>query len=83
MVQRTFHQVEPYPLRHQGRQRNLTPVIDYDGSGGPPDPEDIVSFYDPDHDGDPDPVVITSANRVTGIDFEITSSQQFLPMITK
>jgi hypothetical protein len=58
-------------------------VIDFDGSGGPPDPEDVFSLYDPDHDGRPDPVVITFANSVTGIDFEITSSQQFLPMITK
>ncbi|MDD2522727.1 MAG: integrin alpha [Anaerolineaceae bacterium] len=58
-------------------------VIDFDGSGGPPDPEDIISFYDPDHDGNPNPVVIASANRVTGIDFEITGSQLFLPMITK
>jgi hypothetical protein len=58
-------------------------VIDFDGSGGPPDPEDIVSFYDPDHDGNPNPVMITSANRVTGIDFEITGFQLYLPMITK
>jgi hypothetical protein len=58
-------------------------VIDFNNSGGPPDPTDIVSFYNPDHDGNPDPVVITFANSVTGIDFEITSSQQFLPMITK
>jgi len=58
-------------------------VIDFDGSGGPPDPEDIISFYDPDHDGNPNPVVITSANRVTGIDFEIQGAELFLPMITK
>ena len=58
-------------------------VIDFDGSGGEPDPIDIVSFYDPDHDGNPDPVVITAANRVTGIDFEIHHSLLFLPMIIK
>jgi len=26
MVQRTYRQVEPYPLRYQGRQRNLIQV---------------------------------------------------------
>ena len=61
----------------------IAAVIDFDGSGGPPDPEDVFSLYDPDHDGSPDPVVITSANRVTGIDFEIHHSLLFLPMIIK
>ncbi len=58
-------------------------VIDFNNSGGPPDPTDSVSFYNPDHDGNPDPVVITAANRVTGIDFEIHHSLLFLPMIIK
>jgi len=58
-------------------------VIDFNNSGGPPDPTDIVSFYNPDHDGNPDLVVITAANRVAGIDFEIKGAELFLPMITK
>lgn len=75
---------DPYSLRAlEDGTYYIFAVIDFDGSGGPPDPEDIISFYDPDHDGSPNPVVITSANRVTGIDFEITGSLLYMPMITK
>lgn len=58
-------------------------VIDYDSSGGPPDPTDPEAFYDPDHDGNPDPVVISSGNRVHNINFEILGPVLFLPILLK
>ncbi len=58
-------------------------VIDYDGSGGPPDATDPVGFYDPDHDGSPNAVLISSGNRVYAIDFEIHELVLFLPILLK
>jgi FG-GAP repeat. len=58
-------------------------TIDYDGSGGKPDPTDPVAFYDPDHDGVPNAVVISSGNRVHNIDFEIYGAVLYLPIVLK
>ena len=58
-------------------------TIDYDGSGGPPDPTDPIAFYDPDHDGSPDPVDISSGSRVYAIDFDIHGALLYLPIVLK
>ena len=75
---------DPYSLRGlvEGNYY-IFAVIDFNGSGGPPDPSDIVSFYDPNHDGEPDTIAITIGSRMTGIDFEISGSMLYLPLVTK
>ncbi len=74
----------PYSLRGlQDGSYYIYAVIDYDGSGGPPDPTDPVAFYDPDHDGTPNAVVISSGNRIYDIDFEINGIVLFLPILLK
>ena len=74
----------PYSLRGlEDGSYYIYAVIDYDGSGGPPDPTDPVAFYDPDHDGSPNAVVISSGNRIYDIDFEINGIVLFLPILLK
>jgi len=75
---------DPYSLRGlvEGNYY-IFAVIDFNGSGGPPDSEDIISFYDPNQDGEPDPISITSGSRITGIDFEISGATLYLPLVTK
>ena len=75
---------DPYSLRGLlDGSYYIAAVIDYNGSGGPPDPIDPVAFYDPDHDGNPNVVVIASGNRVNAIDFEIYGAVLFLPIVLK
>ncbi len=75
---------DPYSLRGLlDGSYYIYAVIDYDGSGGEPDPTDSVTFYDPDHDGNPNPVVISPGERVNGIDFEIYGAVLFLPIVLK
>ncbi len=75
---------DPYSLRGLlDGSYYIFAVIDYDGSGGPPDPTDPVAFYDPDHDGNPNVVVISSGSGVNAIDFEIYGAVLFLPIVLK
>lgn len=75
---------DPYSLRGlEDGTYYIIAVIDYNGSGGNPDLKDVESFYDSNHDGTPDPVIISSANRVTGIDFEFQGSQRYLSIISR
>ncbi len=45
--------------------------LDADDSGGPPADWEPWAWYDPDRDGQPDPVVISGGQAVTGVDIAI------------
>jgi hypothetical protein len=75
---------DPYSLRRLADGTYyIIAVIDFNGSGGRPDPVDIISFYDPNQDGMPDPVVISSGNRVYSINFDIRGAQLYIPLLLK
>jgi hypothetical protein len=59
--------------------------MDLAGDMGPPQPNEPVGWYDLDGDGQPDPVVVSGANAVSGVDITLRDPPRFvhLPLVSK
>ena len=57
--------------------------MDLGGDMGPPRPNEPFGWYDPGGDGQPDPVIVSGGNALTGIDVTLHDPQRtiFLPLI--
>lgn len=56
----------PYALGIEDGTYYLAAILDRNNSGGPPDPEDTLAWYDGNGDGLPDTVTISGGATVTG-----------------
>ncbi len=63
----------------------ISAYLDIDSSGGPPDPDEPLAWYDENGDGIPDPVEISTAGEVvTGKDILLEDSLYlYLPLIVR
>ncbi len=63
----------------------ISAYLDIDSSGGPPDPNEPLAWYDENGDGTPDPVEISTAGEVvTGKDILLEDSLYlYLPLIVR
>jgi hypothetical protein len=64
---------------------NVAAFMDLDGDMGPPQPDEPFGWYDPTGDGNPDPVVVSEGNAVTGIDVMLhdPSRYLYLPLVLR
>jgi len=61
----------------------VSAFIDLNNSGGPPDPDDLLLFYDANGDGEPDMVTVAD-DVVTNIDLALVEKAYlYLPMVIK
>lgn len=59
--------------------------MDLGGDMGPPEPDEPFGWYDPGGDGQPDPVIVSEGNVVTGINITLQDPRRYiyLPLVLR